>query len=78
MNNFSCRAAAPTGIAAANIEVEGTDVFATTIHNMFDLNPEYESTLDFTKDGTEKVRRLIDMQVLFLDEAGGLGEDRWE
>ena len=38
-----------TGIAAANVEIEGTDVAATTIHALFDLNPEMESKLDFTK-----------------------------
>eukprot|EP00973_Karenia_brevis_P005517 750854-Karenia_brevis.AAC.1 len=27
-----CKAAAPTGIAAANVEIEGTDVTATTLH----------------------------------------------
>ena len=30
------KAAAPTGIAAANVEVEGTDVAATTIHALFE------------------------------------------
>ena len=27
-----------TGIAAANVEVEGTDVCAVTIHSLFDLD----------------------------------------
>ena len=30
-------AAAPTGIAAANIEIEKTGVAATTIHNLFEV-----------------------------------------
>ena len=37
------KAAAPTGIAAANVEIEGTDVAATTIHALLDLNPEMVS-----------------------------------
>ena len=31
-------AAAPTGIAAANIEIEKTGVAATTIHNLFEVH----------------------------------------
>ena len=52
------------------LEVEGTDVFASTLHNVFDLDSAYNSNLDFTKTGTEKVGNLINMQVLLLDEAG--------
>ena len=37
INNKKTKAAAPTGIAAANIEIEGTDVCANTIHTMLDL-----------------------------------------
>ena len=55
VNGLSCKAAAPTGIAAANIQVEGTDVHAATLHNVFDLDSTYQSSLDFTKTGTEKV-----------------------
>ena len=51
VHGLSCKAAAPTGIAAANIEVEGTDVFASTLHNVFDLDSAYNSNLDFTKTG---------------------------
>ena len=33
---FNCKAAAPTGIAAANIEIPRTDVRATTLHALFE------------------------------------------
>ena len=36
VHGFNCKAAAPTGIAAANVEVEGTDVTATTLHALLD------------------------------------------
>ena len=34
-------------------EVEGTDVFASTLHSLFDLDSAYNSNLDFTKTGAE-------------------------
>ena len=55
MNDRKCIAAAPTGIAAANIEVEGSDIHAATLHNVFDLDSACNSSLDFTKLGAEKV-----------------------
>ena len=64
-----CRAAAPTGIAAANIEIDGTDICAATLHNEFDLDSECKSNLDFTKPGADKVAAILRMKVLFLDEA---------
>ena len=33
VHKIKCKAAAPTGIAAANIDLEGTDVGATTLHS---------------------------------------------
>ncbi len=57
------------GIAAANIEIEGCNVSATTIHNLFDLDGTLTSKLDFSKANVEKVANLVQMQVLFLDEA---------
>ena len=36
VNGKNTKAAAPTGIAAANVEIERTLVAATTIHNLFD------------------------------------------
>ena len=57
------------GIAAANVEIEGCNVNATTIHNLFDLDGNLTSKLDFSKANVEKVAVLVQMQVLFLDEA---------
>ena len=53
-----------SGIAAANIELEGTNVGASTIHNMFDFDGSYESKLDFSKTSTDRVRALLSLQVL--------------
>ena len=36
VHEFRCKAAAPTGIAAANIEIARTDVRATTLHALFE------------------------------------------
>ena len=35
---MKCKAAAPTGIAAANIEVEGTSIGASTVHALFEFD----------------------------------------
>ena len=43
VNKKQVKAGAPTGIAAANVEIDGTDVCAQTIHSLFDLDNEYES-----------------------------------
>jgi len=52
--------------------VAGTDVAATTIHALLDLNPDMESRLDFTK-GNAKTAALMSLDVLFIDEARPLG-----
>ena len=47
------------GIAAANVEVEGTEVTATTIHALFDLDGDtYSTKLDFAKK-SHKVQVLV-------------------
>ena len=69
VNKMKVKAACPTGIAAANIEIEKTGVTATTIHNMFEFDGEYKSRLDFAKFTNAKVADLITMEVLLLDEA---------
>ena len=69
VNNKRCKAAAPTGIAAANVEIEGTDVSAVTIHTLFDLDTEFKSKLDFAKLSNTRVADLMAMGVLLLDEA---------
>ena len=53
--------------AASNIEIESTDVSAATLHNTFDLDADYKSNLDFSKL-VDKVKSILDMKVLFLDE----------
>ena len=68
------KAAAPTGIAAANVEIEGTDVAATTVHNLSDLDGENVSKLDFSKVTHGKVASLIKLQVLLLDEVSMLDD----
>ena len=68
-------AAAPTGIAAANIEIEGTEVQATTIHNLFDLDSEFRSKLDFAKFEHSKVAALLAMDLLLLDEVSMMDID---
>ena len=69
VHKIKVKAACPTGIAAANIEIEKTAVTATTIHNMFEFDGEYKSRLDFAKLTNAKVADLITMEVLLLDEA---------
>ena len=63
VNGFKTKAAAPTGIAAANIEVKGTDVSGTTIHNMFEMDGEFKSALDYSKFNNGKVSALMQMDV---------------
>ena len=55
-------AAAPTGIAAANIEADGTEFFAATLHSVFNLDGAYKSKLDFTKPGADKVAAILKMK----------------
>ena len=45
----------------------GTEVAATTIHALLDLNPDMESKLDFTKRNP-KTAVLMSLDVLFIDE----------
>ena len=45
----------------------GTEVVATTIHALLDLNPDMVSKLDFTK-GNPKTAVLMSLDVLFIDE----------
>ena len=52
------KAAAPTGIAAANVEIEGTDVGANTIHTLFDLDTDYKTKLDFALVNNMKERNF--------------------
>ena len=49
VHGLSCKAAAPTGIAAANIEVDGTDVTATTFHALLELDGELKAKFDLAR-----------------------------
>ena len=51
------------------MEIEGTDVSASTIHTLFDLDTEFKSKLDFAKLSNTRVADLMSMDVLLLDEA---------
>ena len=75
VNDKKCKAAAPTGIAAANVEIEGTDVAATTLHAMFDLDTEFKTKLDFAKLDHAKVAVLMALQVLLIDEVSMVDVD---
>ena len=70
-------ACAPTGIAAANITVDGTDVGATTVHHLFDLKPDLDTNLDFAKGDNPKLQQLAKMDVLFVDEFSMLDMEVW-
>ena len=77
VNGKRAKACAPTGIAAANVEIEGTDVAATTIHALFDLDCELKTKLDFAKLGHPKVQALMELEVLFVDEVSMIDHDCW-
>ena len=67
MRGLRCKAAAPTGIAAANIEIPRTDVRASTLHALFEFDNEYKTKIDFTKQVQSNVE-LLHLNVLLLDE----------
>ena len=68
VQNKHAKACAPTGIAASNVEIDGTDVSASTIHAMLDLDTDLKSKLDFAKQSDDKVAALMALEVLFVDE----------
>ena len=57
VHDKKCKSAAPTGIAAANVEIPRTDVAAATLHSLFELDVELKSKLDFARLDHEKVTR---------------------
>ena len=77
VNGKKAKAAAPTGIAASNVEIEGTDVKATTLHSMFDLDTDFVTKLDFAKMDSNKVKALIELEVFLLDEVSMIDVDAW-
>jgi DNA helicase TIP49 (TBP-interacting protein) len=62
-------------VDAANIEEPGTIVSASTLHNTFGFDGEYESKLDFNKTADQKVAELIALQLLLIDEVSMLDID---
>ena len=50
------------------MEIDGTDVSASTIHAMLDLDTDLKSKLDFAKQSHDKVAALMALEVLFVDE----------
>ena len=78
INGKKAKAAAPTGIAAANVEIEGTEVAATTIHAMLDLDCDLKCKLDLTKLGDPKVKSLMSLEILFLDEVSMIDRNCWD
>ena len=56
-------------IAAANTEVEGTDVTASTLHAPLKLDAELKTELHLAKLDLAKVQALRKLQVLLLGEA---------
>ena len=58
-------------LRAANIDIEKTDVSASTIHNTFDFDGEYKSRLGFSKLTSTKVADLMMLEV------AGSGRGEW-
>ena len=48
------------------MEIEGTDVCASTLHALFDLDGELQSRLDLTKLDNHKTKELMSLDVLLL------------
>ena len=55
------------GIAASNIEIERTNVRASTIHALFEFDNEFKTKIDFSKK-TASAGELLGLEVLLLDE----------
>ena len=68
LRNRKSKATAPTGIAAANNEIEGTNIVSTTLHQLFGLGYDLESKHDFTNKHDPSVAELFGMNVLLIDE----------
>ncbi len=53
---------------ASNIEVENTDIIASTIHNAFDFDADLKTKLDLSSMENKKVKKLHETDLLCLDE----------
>ena len=67
VNGKRVKAAAPTGIAAASIEIERTNVRATTIHQLFEFDNEFKTKNDFARQA-QSVLELLNLEVFLLYE----------
>ena len=70
-------ACAPTGIAAARLNVPRTPVRAYTAHTLFKLNILMESTINPTKALDEGGKRVQRMTVLIADEHSMFDDGLW-
>ena len=66
LHGHRVEACAPTGIAAARLRVERTPVRAFTVHHLFGLSVELQSTIDPTKPEDEATQRLAKMTLLIV------------
>ena len=60
-----------------NHSLLGTDVQASTIHALLELDYNLKSKLDLAKTGHPKVAALLDLEVLFIDEVSMIDVDCW-
>merc|ERR1712020_155755 len=72
VEGIDTKAAAPTGIAAANVEIQGTQDSATTVHNLFDFTSEHVSQLDFSTVTQAKMAAPIQLRLFLLDDVSML------
>jgi hypothetical protein len=78
VHGLKFNAGAPTGIAAANLEAEGTDISASTLHKLFGLNFDVGSKLNFEDRQDPGVAKLLGMDVLLIDEASMIDRSFWD
>ena len=80
LHGIRFEAGAPTGIAAANLEVEDSGVAASTIHNLFQFKfddaGKNASTLDWRKLD-KHAEALVRMQLLLFDESSMIDDEFW-
>ena len=60
-------------LANRNIEIERTNVHASTVHALFQFDSEYKSKIDFGKH-TQAEMELLLMEVFLLDEVSMLDD----
>ena len=60
-----------------NHSLIGTDVQASTIHALLELDYDLKSKLDLAKTEHPKVAALLALEVLFIDEVSMIDVDCW-